>query len=107
MGSVPIALSAEYGELWPVAMSSTGSTCSARMPAACSHGANSARSAMSPMPQLRDEAIEKSGSRMPARRDEDDPYGGLDMDAVIASRTPTQKRLPRARRQRRQAASEG
>ena len=63
-----VARIAEYGEVWPVAMSLTGNTCSIRSPDARNHGPRRERSAMSPMPQLRDERAEKSGSRRPARR---------------------------------------
>ena len=64
MGSSAIALIAEYGEVCPGAISFVGSSCSTPSPASREPSASSAaRSPISPMPQLRVEGIEKSGSR--------------------------------------------
>ena len=69
IGSIAIALSAEYGELWPSAISLTGSSCSDRQAGArAATPAKTGRSAISPIPQLREEGIENSGTSAPARR---------------------------------------
>src|SRR5829696_733348 len=68
MGSMAIALSAEYGELCPSAISFAGSSCTNPRPAAESQRASRGRSGISPMPQLAREGIENSGTRMPACR---------------------------------------
>src|SRR5688500_15915297 len=68
MGSMAIALNAEYGEVWPSAISLTGSSCTTESPAWCSHVARIGRSAISPIPQLSALGIEKSGTSAPARR---------------------------------------
>ena len=67
-GSIAIALSAEYGERSCGGSSLIGSSCTKRWPADSSHRASGAMSPISPIPQLRDEGTEKSGTRMPARR---------------------------------------
>src|SRR5918993_3030072 len=68
MGSIAMALSAEYGEVWLSPISLTGSSCTTERPASCSHRANTGRSAISPMPQLAAEGIENNGTSAPARR---------------------------------------
>ena len=54
IGSIAIALIAEYGDCWPGAISLSGSSCSTRWPAAASQPVTGATSPMSPMPQLAD-----------------------------------------------------
>jgi hypothetical protein len=66
MGSMAMALIAEYGEWPPGAISFTGSNCRMSLPVSRSHVHNGTRSAISPMPQLREDGAEKSGSRTPA-----------------------------------------
>jgi hypothetical protein len=61
-----MALSAEYGELWPSCISFIGSSWTMSRPADVSHRLNVTRSGISPMPQLRRPGIEKSGARIPA-----------------------------------------
>ena len=68
IGSIAIALIAEYGEFWPSAISLTGSNCTMSSDAASSQRANRGRSGISPMPQLAREGIEKSGTMTPACR---------------------------------------
>ena len=68
-GSIAIALSAEYGDVSPGGISLIGSSCSSRWPAPREPPRHGSMSPISPMPQLRDEGIEKSGTRIPARRD--------------------------------------
>ena len=68
MGSMAIALVAEYGEVWPAAISLMGSSCSTPRPASRIQADMGTRSRISPMPQLRDEGIENSGSSSPAVR---------------------------------------
>src|SRR5688500_3190410 len=67
MGSSAIADSAEYGDVCPALISLRGSSCSADSPAWRSQSANAGRSAISPIPQLREEGIENSGMSAPAR----------------------------------------
>src|SRR6185295_5117151 len=67
-GSMAMALTAEYGDCWPAAISFRGSNWRTDCPAADSHFVIGARSAISPMPQLRVEGKEKSGTSKPARR---------------------------------------
>ena len=66
IGSMAIALIAEYGDCWPGAISLIGSSCSTRCPAPASHAVSGARSPISPMPQLVDEGQENSGTSRPA-----------------------------------------
>src|SRR3954468_11591614 len=68
MGSIAIALRAEYGEFWPSAISLTGRSWTKRSPAADSQGASRGRSEISPIPQLRRDGIENSGTSAPAWR---------------------------------------
>src|SRR3989304_4775125 len=63
-----MALSAEYGEFWPSAISLTGRICTISRPAEPSHPAKRGRSRISPMPQLSREGIEKRGTSAPACR---------------------------------------
>ena len=75
-GSIAIALSAEYGEVSLGSISLIGSSCRRRRPAVSSQRAMAPMSPISPMPQLRDEGMEKSGTSRPARRDGDLAGGG-------------------------------
>jgi hypothetical protein len=68
IGSIAIALSAEYGELWPPAISLSGSSCTKANPALDTQSPSAGRSASSPIPQLRRDGIEKSGTSSPAYR---------------------------------------
>src|SRR5262245_23400735 len=68
MGSMAIALIAEYGDCWAGAISLIGSSCSTRWPADASQAVVASKSPMSPMPQLVVREHEKSGIRMPERR---------------------------------------
>jgi hypothetical protein len=70
-GSIAIALSAEYGDRSSGGISFIGSSCRMRWPAPASHRARGSISPISPMPQLRVEGMEKSGTSIPARRRED------------------------------------
>src|SRR6476659_1293128 len=79
MGSIAIALVAEYGDVWPAAISLMGNSCTNPRPASRAQAANGMRSRISPIPQLRDEGIENSGSSSPAVR----PVGTV---RVMASR---------------------
>jgi hypothetical protein len=66
IGSIAIALSAEYGEFCPPAISFSGSSCTNEKPASAIHSLSVGRSHSSPMPQLRRDGIEKSGTSIPA-----------------------------------------
>src|SRR5262245_11225051 len=68
IGSIAIALSAEYGEFCPPAISLSGSSCTNANPASDIHEPSVGRSVSSPMPQLRREGIETSGTSRPAYR---------------------------------------
>src|SRR5215831_10425104 len=68
MGSMAIALIAEYGDCWPGAISLIGKICNTETPARVSHAASGAISPISPIPQLVVEAHENRGTRTPARR---------------------------------------
>ena len=68
IGSIAIALIAEYGDRSPGAISLIGSSCSARWPAPASHRVIDGRSPMSPMPQLVVVGQENNGISNPARR---------------------------------------
>ena len=68
-GSIAIALSAEYGDVSDGASSFSGRICSTDWFAARSHAAMAGISPISPIPQLRVERSENSGTLMPARRD--------------------------------------
>ena len=73
-GSIAIALSAEYGEVSPGGISLIGSNWRSRKPAVPSQRVIAPMSPMSPMPQLRDDGREKSGTSRPERRD---PVGDI------------------------------
>src|SRR5580692_4236631 len=68
IGSIAIALIAEYGDCWPGAISLIGSSCSTRWPAAASQAVSGARSPISPIPQLAVDGHANSGISRPARR---------------------------------------
>src|SRR5881628_4198445 len=74
-GSIAMALSAEYGEVSPGGISLIGSSCRRCCPADSSHRVIGSMSPISPMPQLRDDGIENSGTRIPARREPDRACG--------------------------------
>ena len=63
-----MALSAEYGDCWPGAISLIGSSWRMRWPAPASQRVSGARSPMSPMPQLVEDGHENSGISRPAWR---------------------------------------
>src|SRR2546421_358500 len=67
-GSTAIALSAEYGEYCPSAISFSGSSCTKLKPASRIQQPMRMRSGISPMPQLSLEGIENSGTSRPACR---------------------------------------
>jgi hypothetical protein len=66
IGSIAIALRAEYGELWPSCISLIGRSCTKSSPTLSSQRPNGTRSGISPIPQLRRVGIEKSGTSAPA-----------------------------------------
>src|SRR5262245_26119295 len=68
MGSIAIALIAEYGEFWPSAISLIGSSWTNENPASDIQRPSRGRSPISPMPQLPPDGIEKSGTSRPACR---------------------------------------
>src|SRR5687768_3152737 len=68
MGSIAIAVIAEYGEFWPSAISLIGSSCTNENPASAIHRPSSGRSPISPIPQLSRDGIENSGTSRPAWR---------------------------------------
>ena len=63
-----IALNAEYGELCPSCISLSGRNWTKSNPADYSHFERGTRSGISPIPQLRRDGIEKSGTSTPACR---------------------------------------
>ena len=63
-----IALNAEYGELCPSCISLSGRNWTKSNPADSSHFESGTRSGISPIPQLRRDGIEKSGTSTPACR---------------------------------------
>src|SRR5438874_8220313 len=67
-GSIAIALSAEYGEFCPSAISFNGSSCRKLNPASRIQHPMRMMSGISPMPQLAREGMEKSGTSRPACR---------------------------------------
>src|SRR5439155_1330505 len=68
IGSIAIALIAEYGEFCPSAISLRGRSWTKARRASRIHRAKLGRSASSPMPQLARDGIEKSGTSTPACR---------------------------------------
>src|SRR6185437_1719145 len=68
IGSIAIALSAEYGEFWPSAISLSGSSWTNEHPASAIHAPSLGRSGSSPMPQLSFDGTENSGTSSPAWR---------------------------------------
>ncbi len=68
IGSIAIALIAEYGDCCPGAISLSGSSCRMRCPAPASHRVTGSMSPMSPMPQLAVDGQENNGMSRPARR---------------------------------------
>ena len=95
IGSMAIALVAEYGDVPPRAISLSGRSCSTRRPAPASHAVIAATSPISPMPQL-------AGRRTREQRDEDaGTAAGRSAHAWLAARlegrnmreTPSRKRV--------------
>ena len=68
IGSIAIALSAEYGEFCPSAISFSGRSWTKSNPAADIHWPSRTTSGISPIPQLSRDGIENSGTRTPACR---------------------------------------
>ena len=68
IGSIAIALIAEYGEFCPSAISLIGSSCTNEKPASAIQAPSRGRSPISPMPQLSRDGSEKSGTSRPAWR---------------------------------------
>ncbi len=68
IGSIAIALIAEYGEFCPSAISLMGSNCRKEKPARVIQPPNRGRSPISPIPQLSRDGSAKSGTSSPAWR---------------------------------------
>jgi hypothetical protein len=68
IGSIAIALIAEYGDCCPGAISFNGRSWRMPCPAAASQAVIGSMSAMSPIPQLDVDGHENSGMSRPARR---------------------------------------
>jgi len=65
-GSIAMAVSAEYGEFCPTAISLIGSSWMNENPACDIQRSSFGRSPISPMPQLSRDVSEKSGTSRPA-----------------------------------------
>ena len=68
IGSIAIALIAEYGDCCPGAISLSGRSCRICWPAPAIQAVSGTMSPMSPIPQLAVEGHENNGMSRPARR---------------------------------------
>ena len=98
IGSIAIALIAEYGDCWPGAISLSGSSCRTRRPAPASQAVSGARSPMSPMPQLarrrtREQRDEQARAAAAGRRVAHDRVRPCNRSAAACARCRRRTRL--------------